>query len=61
MSKVFFYYAQFGEICAGKTIVDDGVWIGGNPEPLHVVILEDHEYELTLDQLKRLYPYAAGR
>ena len=54
---VFFYYEQFGEACAGKTIVDDGVWLGGDPSPLVTVPLTAHEYELTLDQLRRLYPY----
>lgn len=54
---VFFYYEQFGEQCAGKTIVDDGVWIGGDPVPTMVVSLSAHEYELSLDQLRKLYPY----
>jgi len=54
---VFFYYEQFGEACAGKTVIDDGVWIGGEPKHLEVHHITEHEYLLDLDQLRKLYPY----
>lgn len=53
----FFYYDQFGEICAGKAPIDDGVLVGGGPERIARFPLSEHEYELTLDQLQRIYPY----
>lgn len=57
---IFYYYQHTvhkGEPLVGKTIVDDGVWVGGAVEPLAVFNLPDHEYELSLDQLRKLYPY----
>jgi hypothetical protein len=58
IENVFYYYEQFGEICVGKTSVDDGVWVGGIPEGLaRSIPVPDNEFSLTLDQLRKLYPY----
>jgi len=57
LKHVFYYYEQHGQVCAAKAPVDDGVIIGGGPAPLVSFDLQDHEFELSLEQLKVLYPY----
>lgn len=57
---VFYYYMQFGSVCAAKVEIDEGVAVGGEihalPNNIHE-ITEDEFNTLSLYDLKGKYEY----